>query len=49
MPILYNYRCGGCDFTFKVPGIISYGDFIIHSDKNNESVYLNSFVDIVSI
>lgn len=48
-PILYDYRCECCDFTFKVPEMIdeAYGEFIMRSDKTNESVYLNSFVDIV--
>jgi hypothetical protein len=47
-PILYNYRCESCDFTFKVPEITeAYGEFIMHSDKTNESVYLSGFDDKV--
>lgn len=46
--ILYHYRCGCCDFTFKVPELPEvYGEFIMRSNKANDSVYLNSFNDKV--
>lgn len=48
MPILFRYHCGSCDFTFKVPELSeAYGEFIMRSNKTDDSVYLNSFDDMV--
>ena len=44
--ILYNYNCGSCGFTFKVPELTElYGEFIMRSSKTNDLVYLNAFTD----
>ncbi len=47
-PSLYNYRCGCCEFVFKSPELTeTYGVFIMHSNKVDDSVYLHSFDDKV--
>lgn len=47
-PLLYNHHCENCDKTFKAPELPErYGEFILHSNDINDSVYLNAFEDQV--